>query len=160
MTQTEQKSAVRTFGQQVVALGECLFFSDRISLLDSTDIASRHIQEAEARGAEEQRRKDAEGYEPVYQIKLKGGNGSWQDVADLETYQEFIEPHWLRRTLYTRPANVAALEARVKALEVERDRYRLALQDIEGLKAYYTRGEPAHKMQRMARAALTREGGV
>jgi len=79
--------------------------------------------EAEARGAAEQRRKDAEGAEAVW----------WVDPASFHNPLEQSGDHDRDRfavmlrvrlgeqdiPLYTRPANVAALEDRVKELEGE-----------------------------------------
>ncbi|GBR19718.1 hypothetical protein [Asaia spathodeae] len=74
----------------------------------------------------EQRRKDAEGAEPVayrwaYDVP-KGRDSLWHFGGDLpEPRPERPEPKHVT-PLYTRPANVAALEARVVELEGERVR--------------------------------------
>lgn len=75
---------------------------------------NREILEAEARGAAEQRRKDAERQELV----------AWVDAEDLPSTECQRKPTHLiaKRTaiystpLYTRPANVAALEAEIAEL--------------------------------------------
>lgn len=97
-------------------------------------VAEMHISEAEARGAAEQRRKDAERAEPVaWQYEVKG-LGEWQngevgygpDVWRLKC--GYIKPdrddpdYRSLSPLYDHPANVATLEARVKELEGEGER--------------------------------------
>ncbi|WP_025886485.1 hypothetical protein [Asaia prunellae] len=79
------------------------------------------LTEAEARGAAEQRRKDAEGAEPVGYVSRRGleqltaGKGASSSVQSIYRNPDNSWPI----PLYTCPANVAALEARVKELEAE-----------------------------------------
>ncbi|WP_041242747.1 hypothetical protein [Gluconobacter oxydans] len=116
MTQAKN-SAVRTREEQVK------LFGDMVEELGSVGDNSygwvrREIEAAEARGAAQQRRKDAEGQEPV----------AWVDAEDLPSEECQRRPCHLilKRTpiystpLYTSPANIAALEARVKELEAEK----------------------------------------
>ncbi|GBR02131.1 hypothetical protein ACFFGF_04945 [Asaia lannensis] len=77
-------------------------------------MAEGFILEAEAQGAAERRREDAEGTEPF----------AWGVTLDIEMGYPFlahktpISPIPARNVpLYVRPANVTALEARVKELE-------------------------------------------
>ncbi|NVN06029.1 hypothetical protein HW509_10575 [Asaia spathodeae] len=76
-----------------------------------------HLRQSEARGAAEQRRKDAEGAEPVGYISenaLKYLN-STSPLMRADIYGS-ANSGW-PIPLYDRPANVAALEARVMELE-------------------------------------------
>lgn len=117
MTQTGQNSAVRTREEQIEDLTSLFGEEGTFTFVDDRDAATKHILEAEAeaevRGAEEQRRKDAEGQEPVmWQKQHIDGTWSWT------TCHAFHEANGTpTRGLYTRPANVAALEARVQELE-------------------------------------------
>jgi len=83
-------------------------------------MAEEFILEAEARGAAEQRRKDAEGAEPVGYV-LAGLKELFSNPADPLSAAMILAskdaPHIV--PLYTRPANVSALEARVKELEAQ-----------------------------------------
>ncbi|MFT8951748.1 MAG: hypothetical protein ABF979_05675 [Gluconobacter sp.] len=133
----------------------------------------RHIVQAEVRGAEEQRRKDAEGHgRPVYQWRLTPDD-NWVTAVDSTELEQVRNgyPASETRTLFTRPANVAALEARVKVLETEVAEKGLAAvhllavlhrpdltktQKIEAAK----RQLDAQFITGNIRAALTREGGV
>lgn len=81
---------------------------------DAKRDAEAYIEEAEARGAAEQRRKDAEGQEPV----------AWGDFAFMKKGQPFTAylkpPHAdpkFNLPLYTRPANIVALESRIAELK-------------------------------------------
>ncbi|RUT25359.1 hypothetical protein C0V97_12310 [Asaia sp. W19] len=85
--------------------------------------ASSHVLEAEARGAAEQRRKDAEdaeGAEPVG-WQYQNAYGDWHPILK-GSPEWYIRNGSIVRPIYTRPANVAALEVRVKELEGEVDR--------------------------------------
>lgn len=127
------------------------------ALAESEDQRLQDIKEAEARGAEEQRRKDAEAQVPVawiFHARLRG-TSAWRTFVDTNRPEE--NPSNIRNVspLYDRPANVSALEARVKMLEGDRDRLFAALRTIAS-----TGGATVGWMRRTARAALTREGGV
>jgi len=78
----------------------------------------RLVKAAADLGAAEQRRKDAEGAEPVGYV-LAGLKELFSNPADPLSAAMILAskdaPHIV--PLYTRPANVAALEARVKELE-------------------------------------------
>jgi len=63
----------------------------------------------------EQRRKNAESEDAVRQYQTP--DGRWEDVVNDEIWGMAIAANAKRRVLYSRPANVAALEARVKELE-------------------------------------------
>jgi len=112
--------------------------------------------------AAEQRRKDAEGCIPVHQFFM---DGIWTDCSP-----KVCANQPCRRILYTRPANVAALEARVKELEKElrlrRDRYAalcLEMEQTESLLARIYEGNIHMKGQVDAlvnQMAAIREGGV
>ncbi|MFT9299072.1 MAG: hypothetical protein ABF542_13295 [Gluconobacter sp.] len=94
----------------------------------------RHIVQAEARGAEEQRRKDAEGHgRPVYQWRLTPDD-NWVTAVDATELEQVRNgyPASETRTLFTRPANVAALEALVASLK---EAEQLARADAEASKA-------------------------
>ncbi|GBR03254.1 hypothetical protein [Gluconobacter cerinus] len=96
----------------------------------------RHIVLAEARGAEEQRRKDAEGDRPVaWQVRdMRGGAWPWKQCSE-SAHEEYKKHSTVEtRELFSRPANVAALEARIAELtEAEQ----LARADAEASKARY-----------------------
>ncbi|MBS1067289.1 hypothetical protein [Gluconobacter cerinus] len=121
---------------------------------------------AEARGAEEQRRKDAEGYgRPVYQWHLTPDD-NWVTAVDATELEQVRNgyPDSETRTLYTRPANVAVLEARVKVLE---EALKKADKFItNGIEFGFIRmpdsdtPDSALDTPGIIRAALTREGGV
>jgi len=87
-----------------------------------------HLLEAEARGAAEQRRKDAEGAEPLawQWFKLIPGTVHWRIVLDSEKPLNADRVTNLT-PLYAKPPNVSALEARVKELEGEVEEMRSAL---------------------------------
>ncbi|WP_148301548.1 hypothetical protein [Asaia prunellae] len=122
-------------------------------------VAEMHILEAEARGATEQRRKDAEDGEPVaWMYRTRDGSHCvtrYIEEAELEGIEIFP-------LSYTRPANIAALEARVKELEgakgrkqEEARRYRNALANIVAKTGSHS---VAHRIALEALAAI-REGG-
>jgi len=67
--------------------------------------ADRELSEAEARGAAEQRRKDAEGAEPVGRV-----TGHWADGTPMFDGWDTARPLALGAFVYDRPANVAVLE--------------------------------------------------
>ncbi|MBS0994727.1 hypothetical protein [Gluconobacter cerinus] len=145
-------------------------------------VVHRIFDEVRAYGAEEQRRKDGERQEPVVWIKQSELNYNWPSEAGVWRscqLREFTIP------LYTHPANVTALEARIAELtEAEQ----LARADAEASKARVEKLREAlmavsenttddcpgsfdrpyiEKLswavvwcRRKARAALTREGGV
>jgi len=88
------------------------------------DIAHRCQTEAEARGAAEQRRKDAEKQEPVAWLisdRLKGKPGCAHIVDRATTNRAYAEYQATLgfdvMPLCSKGSNVAALEARVKELE-------------------------------------------
>ncbi|MDI6653733.1 hypothetical protein QMA67_12405 [Gluconobacter japonicus] len=74
------------------------------------DDFENQLKEAEARGAAEQRRKDAEGRELVAWQRFSLLTQQWIDVGEdyLDHYRKMGQAI---RCLYTRPANVAALDA-------------------------------------------------
>ncbi|MFT8851552.1 hypothetical protein [Acetobacter orientalis] len=133
-------------------------------------LAEDMVSEAEARGAAEQRRKDAEGQEPVAWVRPSEWNDSWWNNSwPIRTgawrscqLREFTIP------LFDRPANVAALEARVKVLEAENEKFRNAMSKIAahvgGFASpncsvdFMTSAIPEEV--RLSFATLTREGGV
>ena len=110
MTQnTEQK--VRTREEQVEALCSEVYGNQHPHISDRPWLL-RHLKEAEARGAAEQRRKDAEGQEPVAWIfKIRAmGTDAWIE----HTSTTKVDPiPGMRRDilpLYTHPANVTAMD--------------------------------------------------
>ncbi|GFE97725.1 hypothetical protein [Gluconobacter sp. Gdi] len=182
MTQNTEQN-VRTRDEQIDALADGIA---REGYADTPDyaLAERHILEAEARGAEEQRRKDGEGQKPVawhyYDEEDDDGRGGWRySSSKLSSRYEDVHP------LYDRPANVTALEARIAELK---EAEQLARADAEVSKArvevlegalsavsenktddcpgsfdrpYIEKlGWAAEWCRRKARAALTCEGGV
>ncbi|WP_408872924.1 hypothetical protein [Gluconobacter roseus] len=153
-----QSSAFRSRDAQIRAIA-----NDWIDTGMGRDIAyewaSEVVHEAEARGAAEQRRKDAEGQEPVGYVSHGGleylASGKGMRVQNLYGYPDNTWPV----PLYTRPANVAALEARVKELEGERDALKKQIQAMNPGSARPVIHSPTRFMDD-SRAALTREGGV
>lgn len=109
--QKPESAEFRTREAQVADLSS-LFFN----FCDPRGVARSQILEAEARGAAEQRRKDAEGAEPVAWIIAQG---FYVPFVTLDAGLLRGRPHSVITPLYTRPANVAALEDRVKELERE-----------------------------------------
>ncbi|WP_148201772.1 hypothetical protein [Gluconobacter oxydans] len=138
-------------------------------------------QLAEARGAEEQRRKDAEACgrwefdAPEYHSQ---GMGCGLEDRGIHDRYQAMEYGWnqavercierIPEELYTRPANVAALEAMVKVLEDENEKFRNAMSAIAthvgGFASpncsvdFMTSAIPEDV--RLSFTALTRDGGV
>lgn len=94
--------------------------------------------------AAEQRRKAEDEVSAIYQLDIAG----WCDVSKEDFFTSEADDS-KKRILYTHPANVAALEARVK--EMGEALCRIA--DSEAFCGSQT-------LRHTARAALTREGGV
>ncbi|MFT8354544.1 MAG: hypothetical protein ABF617_08060 [Gluconobacter japonicus] len=156
----------RSRDEQMADLADCLIKDGsgfHRSTIDYT--AYSFIEEAEVRGAAEERAKAAEGQEPVAWQYEAEGLGEWinREVG----YGPYIwrlccshyKPDMGRPSyrnlspLYDRPANVAALEARVKELEGV-CRHVVWTVEEHGL------GSRGHDSAvQAARAALTREGG-
>lgn len=153
MTQTGQNSMVRTRDEQKEQLlHELDTFNDSLGALD---LAEAHIAEAEARGAEEQRRKDAEEQRPFAYCWTYGIGGKWRFSEKFPTATSATRKPKFISPLYMRPAIVPVQVARVKELE-EAATDAIALIRI---------GRPVlarSALQRVTtdRAALTREGGV
>jgi len=118
--QKPESAEFRTREEQTDALARAIGPEKIFSLLNQsyreeiTARASSHILEAEARGAADQRRKDAEGVEPV-KVEVHTEWFGWCEIP-MDHFEESEHP---KRLLFTRPANVAALEDRVKELEGE-----------------------------------------
>ncbi|KXU99265.1 hypothetical protein AD929_15850 [Gluconobacter potus] len=137
--------------------------------------ASEVVHEAEARGAEEQRRKDAEGQVPIAWLiedPLKGRPGCAHLIDRASTNRAYAENmetlNFDVSPLYTHPANVAALVARVKELVAENEKFRNAMSAIAthvgGFASpncsvdFMTSAIPEEV--RLSFTTLTREGGV
>lgn len=105
------------------------------------------LAEAEARGAAEQRRKDAEGMKEI----CPDCDGSGEGVADTICCT-------CNGSGVVNSANVAAMEARIAELK---DQERKDAQVIHWLAEKLKHAHPEAKAdyEHMARAALTREGG-
>ncbi|GBR43262.1 hypothetical protein [Gluconobacter roseus] len=104
-------------------------------------------------------RGDAEGQEPVAWIDASELPERENNMACSTASLSPLKSHYETTALYIRPANVAALEARVKVLEEENEKFRNALFYIdETAKGFWD--PKGHKdCIEIARAALTREGG-
>ena len=165
----EQNEPVRSRDRQIVGLGARIFVGMR-NHTDSKCEAQRHIEEAEARGAEEQRRKDAEGQEPAgYASRGALEHLATRSAPRVQNLYGYSDNRW-DIPLYTHPANVAALEARVKELEEAIEDYFSARAGCE-VECVSRTGEPEQGAKREARndlriaferkisAALKREGG-
>ncbi|WP_336717496.1 hypothetical protein [Asaia bogorensis] len=123
----EQKPESAEFRTREAQVTDLAFeISDWKSYDDNEDIplARAHLIEAEARGAAEQRRKDAEGVEPFAWVSPEDVdprntwcNGNGYGFRILEHHS--IQTPTATIPLYTGPANVAALEDRVKELEAQ-----------------------------------------
>ena len=111
----EQNKPVRSREDQIEALASQFGEEDTFSYVDDRDAAAQHILEAESRGAAEQRRKDAEGCRAVHQWRPAKGM-AWHDCTKKQQDTE-ASLGYETRTLYTHPANVAAMEDRVRELE-------------------------------------------
>ncbi|MFT9347715.1 MAG: hypothetical protein ABF562_03265 [Gluconobacter japonicus] len=129
---TEQN--VRTREEQVEALAYQVFTGIMGATKKRHEFAVAHIQEAEARGAAEQRRKDAEGYlfdnpdtgtEYLPYHPIESGECQYAENIRKATNSELLSElnaAWTgwkedREEKGRISANVAALEARVKVLE-------------------------------------------
>ena len=176
MTQnTEQNVRTREYGE---AKSLKIQRELRLSSHDLPALA-RHARQCFEEGAEEQRRKDAEGQWVIFQRFIPGHG--WADI-DENRSRVFRNRGYEIRCLYTRPANVAALEADIASLK---EAEQLARADAEASKArleklrdqlseltssaqqVYLRGATTGAQWpklaislSSARAALTREGGV
>ena len=134
----------------------------------------RHIVKAEARGAEEQRRKDAEGQEPVAWQRFSPHAKQWLDVGEdyLDHYRGMGQAI---RCLYTAPTHVARLVSRIaelteaeqlaradaEASKAREEKLKKALRHVTWTASEYGLGKIGHESAvNRARAALTREGGV
>lgn len=116
------------------------------------DIAHSSQTEAEARGAAEQRRKDAEACCPVHQV-WNDLDAKWEDCPEGEKDWRWEHADECdQRIFYTHPANAAALEARAAKSEK-------ALSEIVEM-AEADCSYDTGPYLKIARAALTREGGV
>ncbi|WP_215745948.1 hypothetical protein [Gluconobacter sp. P1C6_b] len=162
----EQNKPVRTRDEQIEALASQFGEEGTFSYVDDRDAATQHIAEAEARGAAEQRRKDAERQEPVaWAIPGQLPSEAFPH-CELVLYRRKASHNTL--PLYTHPANVAALEDRVGKLEGERDRLRDALiacgNNAGGFLAPGVSTEflieCVPEEVRLKISSLTREGGV
>ncbi|MBF0859380.1 hypothetical protein HKD24_09155 [Gluconobacter sp. LMG 31484] len=151
-----QNSAVRTREEQIEALTSQFGEEGTFSYVDDRDAATRHILEAEARGAAEQRRKDAEEQEPFAYVSQIDANTP-KSPQGLEQFGEYCDKKcdYFQVPLYTHPANVAALEARVKELEEAKLTFLRLVS-----RAQMCVPELYEGWHIDARAALKREGGV
>ena len=120
----EQNKPVRSRDEQIEDLASQIFFGAR-NHTDGMFEAKRHIEEAEARGAAEQRRKDGEGQEPMaYCAELAtmrdmetGEYSGWKWRLQDRPFHVPADSIREYHALYPKPANVAALEARIAELE-------------------------------------------
>ena len=149
-----QKNPVRSREEHIIELGARIFVGMR-NHTDSMCEAQRYIDEAEARGAAEQRRKDGEGRK-ASQFYANGCYYTTLQAALRDHPRPVIIP------LYTHPANVAALEGRIAELE---GALRAADQFItNGVEFGFIRmpdidtNDSAHETPRIVRDALKREG--
>lgn len=134
MTQTGQNSAVRTRDEQTQWMARCIRASADHPSLEG--FLCEHIRIAEARGAEEQRRKDAEALLDPKAVHLNMLCGT------------IARPSWEQiKHLYA--ADVITLQARATVLEAALTR----IADSDPFCGSQT-------LRHTARAALTREGGV
>ena len=175
MTQNTEQN-MRTRKQQIEDAylndGDFTLFQE----FDRDDFEAQ-LHEAEARGAEEQRRKDGAGQEPRT-CNHCGGTGEEPGAYYLDGSPYSCSVCDGSGVIYLRPANVAALEAEIASLK---EAEQLARADAEASKArvrklesylrridYWSHEERGSTdEQRVAcvrnlisRAALTREGGV
>lgn len=144
---TEQK--VRTRDEQAADLTVSIRAWGRSSAEAIYPMVERHIAEAEARGAAEQRRKDAEGCAIAGYVPDNTPNSFSASEAKYASTALHREPFPGDVPVYYTPAYVAWREERVKALEETLRR----IADSEVFCGSQT-------LRHMARAALTREGGT
>jgi len=158
MTQVEQNGAFRTRNEQQTALIAIIEVGDMVDPFKRMEAAKLHILEAEARGAAEQRRKDAEGQKPVAWCLVTSDqqiiNGIHVEKCHAEDWKHRRASDTLT-PLYTHPANVAVMEARIAELE----EYYEAHEDQHETGVLNMTPKQYDRIAR-ARAALTREGGV
>lgn len=116
----------RTREEQIARICKLFHFPEADALnVTAASVIRRNILEAEARGAaaEEKRRKDAEWERPVCFTeqdeldRVKKGESGY--IYSSPRPEGIYEDYW-PIPLFTRPANVAELEARVKELEAEK----------------------------------------
>ncbi|WP_336764337.1 hypothetical protein [Asaia sp. VD9] len=156
--QKPESAEFRTTEEHALALRHII---DETRVPDRLPVALAHVRAAEARGAAEQRRKDAEGAEPVGYVRPDMMEFFRQSKA-LFTSASIIpkrdETH--TEALYTRPANVAALEAQVKELEEENKVWSSAVNNaltwLENSRKVEARVELKSALRRIA---AIREGG-
>ena len=139
----------------------------------NTTLSAELNKAAEARGAEEQRQKDAEGQKPVGFLVTEHETGRVNFLKHPVSPEDMSEYELTAEAVYTRPVNVTALEARIAELtEAEQ----LARADAKASKARSGKDQEvirwlAGKLEEtdpmakadyelIARASLTREGGV
>ena len=150
-----QNSGVRTRDEQIEALTSQFGEEGTFSYIDDWDAATRHILEAEARGAAEQRRKDAEGQKPIvwaHRNHIEDVPYASRNKPFVVSTEDIYSPD-VSVPLYTHPANVAALEAMVKELEGV-----LGKIEYASRKDSLSETERLESVRAIARTALKREG--
>ncbi|KXV11157.1 hypothetical protein [Gluconobacter oxydans] len=162
MTQNTEHN-VRTRGEQQTALIAIIEVGDMVDPFKRMEVAKQHILEAETRGAEEHRRKDADGYlfdnpdtgtEYLPHHPIESGECQYAENIREATSAELLsdlQAAWTswkedREEKEKATTNVAALEAALRTIAERADREGATIDDDE--------------CAAIARAALTREGEV
>lgn len=162
MTHPDQKSAFRTRDEQLASLMDVV--SPHAEYPYAARILERHLLEAEVRGAEERGRYSGQPTGWVHPALLADMHiGDNRPESERFTVLSRAKIGARDIPLYTRPANVAALEARIAELE---GALRAADQFItNGIEFGYIRmpdpdtPDTALATPGIIRAALKREGG-
>jgi len=126
MTQNAEQN-LRTRDAQITALATMLMALAACKPANgdpnlAMESAKNHVLEAEARGAAEQRRKDAESDRPSAYRWTYGIGEKWRFAEKPPTATSAARKPKFVSPLYTRPADVTALEARIVELEAREER--------------------------------------
>ena len=127
MTQHEQKPESAEFRTREELEALASSYINRHYLPEGWSDVGAMVAEMMASGAAEQRRKDAEGAEAVAWVPVHPKHGEIWPMTSGSPHPERMPQHYPLSPLYTRPANVTTLEARVKELEGEAKEMRSAL---------------------------------
>lgn len=160
MTQNTEQN-VRTRNEQIAALSTDIVCGAKPTGMPEYELAAYHIRIAEARGAEEQRRKDAEETRHLWDHLATINNYGFQFDPEKDDPKKLADAciKAAREAIENPPAEVAALEEDAMRYRIVRQRF---LEDARNQGDDLTADSFDAKVDgdMEARAALTREGGV